>query len=336
MNPQSHRGDLTARMVELLLLLTDGSRSQRELIKHFGVDRKTIKRAIDALSLHYQIVEEPDGREIRYRFSDDYKFVPPTLTPSELATLLLAQESIAATGLSAFGSPFAEHARRLLMKVRISLPAPLQAKLDALASVFGSAAVAAKDFAPHAATVDRLTNAAMEQRQVRLRYHSLTDDKIKERLIDPYSVYFDPDGATLKLIAYDYLRHDIIPFSIDHIKTLHDTDTHFTRPPDFNLHHYLTERCFNGIHGEPITVRLRAHNMTARIFRERVFHPSQHVVEDTPNTVTIEMRVARGRGLVRFILSWSPDIEVIKPEELLCEIADLHRQSLARMVDVAK
>jgi predicted DNA-binding transcriptional regulator YafY len=48
-------------------------------------------------SLHYQIVEEPDGREIRYRFSDDYKFTPPTLTPSELATLLLAQESIAAT-----------------------------------------------------------------------------------------------------------------------------------------------------------------------------------------------------------------------------------------------
>lgn len=320
-------------MVELQLLLTDGSRSQGELIKHFGVDRKTIKRAIDALSLHYQIIEEPDGREMRYRFSDDYNFVPPTLTPSELATLLLAQESIAATGLSAFGSPFAEHARRLLLKVRGSLPAPLQAKLDALARVFGSAAVAAKDFAPHAATLDRLTNAAMEQRQVRLRYHSLTDDKIKERLVDPYSVYFDPDGATLKLIAYDHLRHDIIPFSIDHIKTLHETDTRFIRPPDFNLHDYLTERCFNGIHGAPLTVRLRVHNMTARIFRERVFHPSQHVIEDTHDTVTIEMRVARGRGLVRFVLSWSPDIEVIAPEDLQGEVTNALTQALTRAFD---
>jgi len=131
MKPHSHRGDLTARLVELQLLLTGGSHSQHELIKHFGVDRKTVKRAIDALSAHYPITEEPDGREVRYRFSDDYKFVPPALTPPELATLLLAQESIAATGLTAFGSPFAEHGRLLLSKVRNSLPGRLRDKLDA-------------------------------------------------------------------------------------------------------------------------------------------------------------------------------------------------------------
>jgi proteasome accessory factor B len=86
----------------------------------------------------------------------------------------------------------------------------------------------------------------------------------------------------------------------------------------------------------PLTVRLRAHATTARVFRERTFHPSQHIVEDTEHTVTIEMRVARGRGLVRFILSWTPDIEVLEPDELRHEIADVHRQSLTRMVDAAK
>ncbi|MBA2732910.1 MAG: hypothetical protein H0U54_08480 [Acidobacteria bacterium] len=197
MKEKSHRGDLTARMIELQLLLTDGGRSQRELIEHFRVDRKTIKRAIDALSIHYQIIEEPDGREVRYCFSKDYKFTPPTLTPLELATLLLAQESIAATGLTAFGSPFAEHARLLVMKVRNSLPTQLREKLDLLANVFGSAAVPAKDFAPYAAIIDRLTSAIIKGRRVYLSYHSLTDDKTKDRLVDPYCVYFDPDGATL-------------------------------------------------------------------------------------------------------------------------------------------
>jgi predicted DNA-binding transcriptional regulator YafY len=330
MEPHSHRGDLTARLVELQLLLTGNAPSQRELIKYFGVDRKTIKRAIDALSLHYQIVEEQDGREVRYRFSDDYKFTPPALTPEELATLLLAQESIAATGLTAFGSPFAEHARRLLAKVRASLPTPLRGKLDSLATVFGNAAISAKDFAPHAATIDRLADAAVEGRRLRLSYHSLTDDRIKDRLVDPYCVYFDPDGATLKLAAYDYLRHDIIPFSIDRIRALHDTDERFTRPPNFNLHDYLTQNCFNGIHGAPLTVRLRAHGTTARVFRERTFHPSQRIVKDTRDTVTIEMHVARGRGLIRFILSWSPDIEVIAPEDLQSEITDTLTLALTR------
>lgn len=344
MNPHSHRGDLTARMVELQLLLTGGSYSQRELIDYFGVDRKTIKRAIDALSLHYQIIEEPDGREVRYRFTDDYKFVSPTLTPPELAALLLAQESIAATGLTAFGSPFAEHARCLLMKVRNSLPTPLRAKLDALSIVFGSAAVPAKDFAPYALTIDRLTNAAVERRRLRLNYYSLTDDKIKERLVDPYCVYFDPDGATLKLIGYDHLRRDIIPLSIDHIRALHETDDRFERPPDFDLRAYLTENCFNGIHGVPLTVRLRAHGTTARIFRERVFHPSQQLIEEVhrtrsgnrPDTAIIEMRVAKGRGLVRFILSWSPDVEVLEPLDLRREVADALKQSLARLSDPAE
>lgn len=336
METQSHRGDLTARLVELQLLLTGNAPSQRELIQYFGVDRKTIKRAIDALSIHYQITEEQDGREVRYRFSDDYQFIAPALTPAELATLLLAQESIAATGLAAFGSPFAENARRLLAKVRASLPVPLREKLNSLATVFGNATVPAKNFAPHAATIDRLTDAAVKGQRLRLSYHSLTDDRVKERLIDPYCVYFDPDGATLKLAAYDHLRRDIIPFSIDRIQALQVTEERFIRPPEFDLRDYLTRNCFNGIHGAPITVRLRAYGTTARVFRERTFHPSQHIVEDTERTVTIEMRVARGRGLIRFIVSWTPDIEVLEPDELRHEIADIHRQSLMRMVDAAK
>lgn len=355
MEPRSHRGDLTARLVELQVLLTGNAPSQGELTRHFGVNRKTIKRALDALSRHYLIIEEQDGREVRYRFSDDYRFVPPALTPSELAALLLAQESIAATGLTAFGSPFAEHARLLIGKVRNSLPERLRDKLDALATIFGSSAVLAKDFAPYAATINRLTDAALDRRRIRLRYHSLTDDKTKERLVDPYCVYFDPDGATLKLIGYDHLRRDIIPFSIDHIRALHETNEQFTRPPDFNLREYLTEHCFNGIHGAPVTVRLRAHGTTARIFRERTFHPSQRTIEEpcdthsgsnnkrsaldkcgAPETTTIEMRVAGGRRLIRFILSWLPDVEVLEPDQLRREVAAALEQSLIRLGDPEK
>lgn len=335
----SHRGDLTARLVELQLLLAEGAYSQRELIAHFGVDRKTIKRAIDALSVHYQISEEPDGREVRYRFSDGYIYRPPTFTPSELAVLLLAQESIAATGVTTLGSPLATHARTLLLKVHNALPEFLRDKLDALASVYGTATVPAKDFSAHAETIDQLTDAAIEQRRVRLRYHSLSRDAISEHLVEPLAVYFDPDGATIKLIALVQPRQTITPFSIDRVISVTLTEETFTRPADFNLQQFLIDNCFNGIHGEPLTVRLRAHSITARIFAERVFHPSQRTIERNPKiddqeeTTTIELRVAGGRGLVRFILSWAPDVEVLAPEELRREVAEAYRQSLARSPD---
>jgi hypothetical protein len=73
-------------------------------------------------------------------------------------------------------------------------------------------------------------------------------------------------------------RTEPIPLSIDRILAVADTPQTFERPTDFDLHEFLTERCFNGIHGEPMAVRLRAYGVTARIFAERKFHPSHRVV----------------------------------------------------------
>jgi predicted DNA-binding transcriptional regulator YafY len=335
----SHRGELSDRMLRLPLLLSERPHSQQELARIFNVNSKTIRRDLDILSRPYPIVAERDGREVMYRFSDGYKYVPPPFTPAELATLVLAQESIAATGFTALGSPFARYGRSLLAKVKSSLHPSLRDKLDALAAIFGTSAVPAKDFAPHAALIDRLTQAAVESRRIRLRYYTLATDTTRERIVEPYAVYFDPDGATLKLIGYDHLRGKILPFAIDHIRALRETNEKFQRPADFDLQKYLSANCFNGIHGDPVTVRLRAYGVTARVFAERTFHDSQRTIERTPRTAqgaettTIEMRAASGRGLVRFILSWGPDVEVLSPPDLRQEVAQAYRHALTRYTD---
>lgn len=331
----SHRGEMTERAVELPLLLSERPRSLRELAGYFGVSPKTIRRMMVALMVKIPIISERDGREIRYRFSDGFRYTPPPFSPAEIATLLLAQQSIAATGLTTLNSPFAKHTRALLAKARSALHPSLHNQLEMMAAVYGSAAVPSKDFSEHASTIERLTRAAIERRRLWLRYYTMHSDTLAERQVEPYAVYFDPDGATLKLIAYDHRRQRILPFSIDHIRSLRETAESFTRPPDFDLQEFLAENCFNGIHGEPLDVRLRARGVTARIFAERTFHRTQQIVERTPRTIdqeetiTIEMRVASGRGLVRFILSWAPDVEVLSPDSVRREVANAHRRALA-------
>jgi len=326
----SHRGDLTERITRIPLLLAECPRSQRELAQTLHVSGKTIRRDIDILSSYYPVLAERDGREITYRFSDGYKYQSPTFTPAELASLLLAQEAIAAREPSPISSPFANYGQSLLEKVRASLPVSLRQRLDTLASVFGSAVIPAKDFTPYTTIIDRLTTAAIEGHRVRLQYHTLTTDKITKRIVEPYAIYFDPDGATLKLVGYDDRRGRILPFSIDRIRSLQDTGEKFTRPASFNLKEYLTSNCFNGLHGELVDVRLRARGVIARVFEERVFHPSQRIVECTPKTssqeetTTIQMRVAGGHGLVRFILSWGAEVEVLEPTSLRQQVAESH------------
>lgn len=332
----SHRGDLTERLITILIRLAERPYSQQELAQEFQVDGVTIRRNLTELTRHFMIEYDKVGRERFYRFSDNYEFHPPNFTPGELATLLLAQQAIGATGLTAFGTPFGRFGYSLLDKVRAALPKALRAKLDALAMIFGSAAIPTKDYSSHAETIDQLTNAAISEHRVRMRYRTLHSGKIKDRIFDPYAVYFDPDGATLKVIGYDHERQAIIPFSIDHIERLTETPENFTRPSDFNLSEFLTQNCFNGIHGEPLTVRLRAHGTTARIFAERRFHPSQEELERTTDpsgnleAITIQMTVARGRGLERFILGWLPDVEVLEPAELRQKITEILTQSVQR------
>ncbi|MCY7347287.1 MAG: WYL domain-containing protein [Pyrinomonadaceae bacterium] len=322
----SYRQALAERLIHILFKLVRRPHSQVELAREFGVNAKTIRRDLDVLSLEYPIEDRRVGREVHYRFADDFKFDFPNIEIEELAVLLLAQEAVAGIGITAAGSFYAARAESLLDKIRRSLPRSVQAKMDALSKVYGSAAIPSKDFSAHSATIDRLASYALRRRKVEIRYHGLNSDQLESRPVAPYAVYFDPDGATLKLAAFDERKRRLSVFSIDRITHLKETGETFVRPADFDLTDFLNENCFNGIHGTPVAVRLKASGITARIFKERQFHPSQKIIESkqkrgaSPETLTIEMRVAAGRGLVRFILSHLPHIEVVAPAELKAEV----------------
>ena len=330
----SYRTALTERLIEIPFRLSRRPHSRQELAREYGVNAKTISHDIDALTREFPITARREGREAVYELSENFKFEFPRLSPEELAVLLLAQEAIAGVGLTALGSPYGKYADSLLEKVRNSLPFTIRQRMDALANVYGSAVVPAKNFARYTKTIDTLASAAVRCEKVEVLYRSLNKNEEKRRQLSPYAVYFDPDGATLKLVAFEPSYKDVRVFSIDHIFSVKPIGEKFSRPKEFNLQSYLTENCFNGIHGKPVTVRLKATGITARIFTERKFHPSQKIIRkkqsrgSSPETVTIEMRVAEGRGLIRFILSWLPDVEVVSPKEVRDEVREVLRESL--------
>jgi predicted DNA-binding transcriptional regulator YafY len=331
----SNRGIIADRVAEISYLLGEKAYTLGELANHFSCSKRTIKRTVDSM-LHFPIIEERQGHEVLYSFPPERRLRPTTFTAAELATLLIAEESIAGTGLTELNSPFAGHARTLLTKVRSALDPSLQLKPDAFRKVFGTASVPSKDFSKYSDFINRLIAAALDTEQVKLDYFSLTKDRVFSPIVDPYAVYFDPDGATIKMIGYDHSRKFIANFSIDHIRKLVITKRKFTRPSSFDFREFLIENCFNGIHGTPVSIQLRTHGSTARVFAERKFHRSQQVIKKTPRTgiaretTTIQMRVASGRGLIRFILSWLPDIEVLSPAEIRQEVVNELDSAISR------
>jgi predicted DNA-binding transcriptional regulator YafY len=324
----SKRGNLTRLAIELPLLLASGFKSKSELAKHFGCDKKTIKRLVDELSFHYRITEEKRGREVFYGFADGYTFRPPALKPAEVAALWLAQKAVLMDGSSPRW-PLSQDGRSLLEKLRATLPSELATYLDELAAVYGTALVPAKDYTPHLETLNQVLTAAIGKQRVEVEYVSLSSRRPKTRRYDTYGLYFDPNGGTLKTFGYDSRRRGIVTLAIDHMRRVTLLDEWFTLPPDFtSVQSYLERYHFNGFFGAPTRVRLRFFGVTSQVFRERQHHVTQRIVNHTPatrgrpETVDIEMTVARGRGLERFILSWLPEVEVLAPAALRQRIED--------------
>ena len=319
------RNNLSNRLPELEHYLTVQRRTQKEIAEHFGVDRKTVCRAIDRLTQFANVSGEKKGRNTIY-FIAKNDFNSPQFTPIELAALVLSQEAILAGGTLVYDSPFAAAGKSLIEKVQAKMPPRIKQNLNELSKIIGTAVTPNKNYSKFGGIIEELTFAAIERRTLSMHYDSLSSLRNEPRLFDPYNIYLDPDGATLKTIGFDHKNNRISPFSLDRIKSVKITKENFTRPPNFDLRVYLTENCFNGIHGEPHTVRLKAFGITAGIFAERQFHPSQKTIslkkskEKRLEEIEIEMRVASGRGLERFILGWLPDIQVVAPENLRLQI----------------
>ncbi len=315
----SKRGNLTRLAIELPLLLASGFKSKTELARHFGCDKKTIKRLIDELSFHYRITEEKRGREVFYGFAEGYIFRPPALKPAEVAALWLAQKAVLMDG-SSTRLPLGQYGRSLLEKLRATLPPTLAAHLDELAAVYGTALIPAKDYTPHIETLNQVLTAAIEKRRIEIEYVSLGSQRLRSRRYDTYGLYFDPNGGTLKTFGYDSRRRGIVSLAIDHMRRVTLLEERFALPPNFtSVQSYLERYYFNGFFGAPVRVRLRFFGITARVFQERQHHVTQRVInyipaaQGRPEMVDVEMTVARGRGLERFILSWLPEVEVLGP-----------------------
>lgn len=197
-----------------------------------------------------------------------------------------------------------------------------------MTNILGTSALPNKNYSQFGGVIEELTTAALERRTISMIYAGLSSRRREERLFDPYNIYHDPDGATLKTIGYDHKNSRISPFSLDRIRKITITREKFARLPAFVLSKFLEENCFNGIHNPPVTIRLRAFGTTASIFNERKFHPSQKTLavkksKQGLEEIEVEMRVAGGRGLERFILSWLPEIEVLAPERLRLDIEEI-------------
>lgn len=160
--------------------------------------------------------------------------------------------------------------------------------------------------------------AIADSKKIWMRYYTASRDEHTERIIHPYHL------ANIRgdwyLIAYDELRKEIRNFSVARIEEWKLFKEKYKRNPDFFITQYMGTAFQAERSGETVDVVIRFAPQAARYVREKHWHDSQQVEEQSDGGLILKLNTSGLGEVKRWVLQYGGDAEVIAPAKLREEL----------------
>jgi predicted DNA-binding transcriptional regulator YafY len=227
------------RLITLIMLLQrKPHQTASQLAKELGVSMRTAQRYIamlDEMGIPIYAERGPYGG---YALVRGYKMPPLVFTPQEAVAVHLGTSVLE----EVWGPLYQEAARGALAKLDNILPDEQRKEVAWARQVLLASGIRWADpniSAPH---LEKLRDAAREQRRVRMTYRGRSQPQSLQRDFDPYRLVHA--WGWQYCIGYCHLRQAIRSFRVDRILELAILDQTFEAPVDFDLQAYLAMEPF--------------------------------------------------------------------------------------------
>ena len=287
-----------------------------------GVTVRTLRRDLDRLRDTWNVPVVWNATRRSFETTVPVAQIPAVpLSGRDFAALLVAQHALTALGDTASADLVRHAADRLADALPPSVAVPPHALADAMR------------FAPAGPRTDArsawhlpLAEAVEAHRVVRLRYRSASKDETTLRDIEPYGLVLH--AGRWYLVGFCHLRDGWRDFRLDRIETLETTAATFA-PRPFDADAYLGESL--GMHRGDRTYHVHVvfSARQARWLREEAYHPTQVATLRTDGRLDVQLSVRGLPDLVRWLLGYGVDVEVLAPAVLRRAVADAHRAAAA-------
>ncbi len=242
-----------------------------------------------------------------YKFSPGYSLKRLELSSSQLWGLVAVRAMGASLGGS-IGAYVDEVAERIISSAPGSVRERMRSRgpMAFRVSGIGLDSQGERTFA-------MLNSAERDSRAVRFEYQD-KEGRTSMRTVDPYG--FVVSGGRLYCVAYDRRRADKRVFAVDSISGLTVLPTTFARPADFNIETFASTSISGVLHGgKPVRVRVRFARRVARAAQAARVVSSRHVESCADGSVEITYRVTDLDELVRWVLGWGSQAEIVAPKQ---------------------
>lgn len=160
-----------------------------------------------------------------------------------------------------------------------------------------------------------LLNSIRKKTAVFFDYESFQTQRRKPRKVLP--LLLKEYRNRWYLLSYDVVKSAIITYALDRMYELQTSDEILHSPVDFNPEQFFRHAIgITASDGEPDTVIFKADNIAARYIASQPFHATQEVVKEGKNKTTFQMTVFVSEELIRSLLSYGGEVEVVAPEFL--------------------
>jgi predicted DNA-binding transcriptional regulator YafY len=243
-----------------------------------------------------------------YYTDETYALPSIIVTEGELLAFFLSVE----VAKRYFGTGLEQTLRSAVDKISKTVKGSVTVDLDTLHSHYSFSAptlIAANEQALH-----DLHHAIASSNQVWMRYYTASRDDHTERVVHPY--HLSNVRGDWYLIAYDELRKEIRKFSVGRIEEWKILKDKFKRDPEFSIAKYM-QSGFQAEHGgEVVDVVIRFAPQAARYVREKHWHDSQQIEEQTDGGLILSFQTSGLGEVKRWVLQYGGNAEVLAPDTL--------------------
>ena len=297
------------RILKMIVLLLSGNRKWRvkELAEHFGVSTTTIYRDFEIMEAMRIPIYEDENHT--YSIMENFYFKPPDLNRNEALALLLAGQACQGEFF-----PYREALDSSVAKIINSLPSSIKSVIEDLGTHISFHHGAFVDLSRSKKTIQDIERAIEDKESLMITYYSLSSDQENQRKIDPYCLEIR-NGACY-LIAYCHSREEVRIFRVDRIKEVDTTGELFEIQEDFCKDKYLKNVWGVERSEEEKRVVLIFSGKAARLVREKVWHPSQEIIDLPGDRIRFEITTGSMEEMKIWVLSFGAEVEVERPAEL--------------------
>jgi predicted DNA-binding transcriptional regulator YafY len=295
--------------------------NRNSLAEEWETSYKTIQRDLDYLRYELDAPLAYSAKQRGYYYTEEqYQLPAINIRESDLFAIYLADKLLGQYE----GTPVYDSLRSVFRKIEESLPDKVATKPGNDQSLFTVLPPFATVILPEvlATVFDCLRTST----RLEIEYRSPGGEP-KWRQVDPYhGVRFEGDWY---VVGHCHLRGAIRTFSLARMVTARKGQERFALPAPFDFRRLFGSHF--GIHwgeGEAeVRIRFAAH--AAAYVRERLWHPSQSILEQPDGSLILTMTVNHLLELKRWILSWGDAARVLAPIELVNDLRETARRMAA-------